>query len=267
MRLNRYLAAAGFGSRRACEELILSRRVRMNGDVVAHLATTVSEGDVVSVDGTKVEPKSAFYYLLHKPRGYHCTASDPRGRPTVFQLLPEGLPRLFYVGRLDADSEGLVLMTNDGDLAQRLAHPSHHVEKEYEVYLESSIEPGQVPKLLRGFVFEEGRARMADVQILAPRKIRVVLNQGMKRQIRRMLYRLGIEVRRLVRTRIGPLKLLSLPAGSCRPLSHREINDLKKWISGSGRTSGQESRPAGHARDRRPSSGRHGLEGYRRPRR
>src|SRR5262245_54475491 len=126
MRLNRYLALAGLASRRACEEIILAGRVRINGHFVKNLATEVRDNDKVEVDGRPVKASAHQYWALNKPRGYHCTASDPEGRHTIFELLPPDLPRMFYVGRLDADSEGLLIVTNDGNLAQKLTHPSNH---------------------------------------------------------------------------------------------------------------------------------------------
>lgn len=226
MRLNRYLAQAGLGSRRSCEALILEGRVQLNGRKVEVLATTVESGDRVEVDGKAVGVNAFKYYLMNKPRGFHCTAADPSGRRTVYDLLPDGLPRLFYVGRLDAESEGLLIMTNDGALAQHLTHPSRHVEKEYEVLLDQPLEPHHVEKLLKGTRLEEGFARVHRISDVAGRRVRVVLQQGMKRQIRRMFFGLGYEVERLRRIRIGGVRMAKLPLGACRPLSQAELHLL-----------------------------------------
>ena len=149
MRLNRYLAAAGLGSRRACETIIIAGRVSINGRPCRELATTVSPGDSVKVDGRSVSVQENYYLLINKPVGYVSSASDELGRQTVFDLLPPGLPRLFHVGRLDRDSEGLLLLTNDGALAQKLTHPRHEVEKDYEVALNKEFNPADIARLIR----------------------------------------------------------------------------------------------------------------------
>jgi 23S rRNA pseudouridine2605 synthase len=224
MRLNRYLAAAGFGSRRACETLIREGRVSINGHFVRNLATVVGAGDDVRVAGSRpARPLPPVYIILHKPRGVVCSRSDEEGRPTIFDLVPRHFGRLFHVGRLDKDSEGLILLTNDGSLSQRLTHPSHTVEKEYEVLLDRPLDPSHVPRLLRGFRLEGGAARVERIQLLAATQLRVVLRQGMKRQIRVMFYRLGYEVKRLLRIRIGGLQLSKLSSGEWRALRAGEV--------------------------------------------
>jgi len=150
VRLNQFLAAAGLGSRRGCETIIRDGRVALNGQRCTTLATNVQPGDQVTVDGRPVHAEANVYLLLHKPPGYVTTASDERGRRTVFDLLPSGLPRLFHVGRLDMESEGLLLLTNDGALAQRLTHPRHEIEKEYEVTLDRVFHPNDKARLLKG---------------------------------------------------------------------------------------------------------------------
>ena len=146
---------------------------------------------------------------------------------TIFDLVPAHFGRLFHVGRLDKESEGLILLTNDGSLSHRLTHPAHEVEKEYEVLLDRPFDAQQIPKLLRGFVIEGGRARMERVQIVAPSMVKVVLRQGIKRQIRLMFLKLGYEVKRLIRTRIGDLKIGTLRPGEWRALGKREVALLK----------------------------------------
>jgi 23S rRNA pseudouridine2605 synthase len=224
MRLNRFLAAAGFGSRRACEALIRDGKISINGHFTRDLATIVRPGDDVRVAGkSPPRPAPLVYIALHKPKGILSTVSDERKRATVFDFLPAHFGRLFHVGRLDKDSEGLLLLTNDGALSQRLTHPAHEVEKEYEVHLDKPFEPQLAAKLLRGFLIEGGRAKVERIHIVAPTFVRVVLRQGLKRQIRLMFFRLGYEVKRLVRTRIGALRLGVLPPGHWRLLEQREV--------------------------------------------
>jgi 23S rRNA pseudouridine2605 synthase len=228
MRLNRYLALCGLGSRRACEEIILGGSVRINGRAVRELATMVGPGDTVVARGRMVQPESARYLVLHKPSGCLSSRQSQGGKPTVYDLLPREAVTLPHVGRLDADSEGLLLLSNDGALAQALTHPSRHVEKEYDVVLDRAFDTKFIPKLLKGIYLEEGRARAAHVHVEGANKLRVVLTQGINRQIRRMFAALGYKVKRLTRTRLGPLKLGRLPRGSWRELTARELESLRK---------------------------------------
>jgi 23S rRNA pseudouridine2605 synthase len=228
MRLNRFLAAAGLGSRRSCEELILNGSVTINGQVCQSLARDVGDEDFVKVGGKRVVPEKPVYILLHKPRGYLCTASDTHDRRTIFDLLPGSWPRLFHVGRLDLDSEGLLILTNDGDLALRLTHPRYKIEKEYEVLLDRPYDAMRdTPKLLKGVSTEHGRAKADLVRQLSPMLLRIVLRQGLKRQIRLMLYKVGYEVKRLIRTRIGTLRMGELRAGEWRNLTEAEVKALR----------------------------------------
>lgn len=202
MRLNRYLAAAGLGSRRACEEFIRSGEVTINGERIADLAAQVGPEDVVRLRGKPVRARPLVYLALNKPKGVLSTCADTHRRRTVLDLVPRNFGRLFHVGRLDKESEGLILLTNDGDLAQRLSHPAHNVDKEYEVILDRPFDPTHIRRLLTGVHIEGGKARMASVFILSSNKIKVVLRQGIKRQIRLMLRRVGkYEVKTLRRTR------------------------------------------------------------------
>jgi 23S rRNA pseudouridine2605 synthase len=224
MRLNRFLAAAGFGSRRACEELIKDGKISINGHFIRNLATIVQPGDDVRVAGKPPpRPSPPVYILLHKPKGILCTRSDERKRSTVFDLVPAHFGRLFHVGRLDKDSEGLILLTNDGALSQRLTHPAHEVEKEYEVLLDRPFDAQHTPRLLRGIMIEAGRAKAERIQVAGPALVKVTLRQGIKRQIRLMFFKIGYEVRRLRRTRIGRLELGALEPGQWRILSAREV--------------------------------------------
>jgi 23S rRNA pseudouridine2605 synthase len=224
MRLNRFLAAAGYGSRRACETLIREGKVSINGHFIRDLATIVQPGDDVRVAG-KPPPRFAppVYIVLHKPKGFLSTRSDERQRSTVFDLVPSHFGRLFHVGRLDKDSEGLILLTNDGALSQRLTHPKHEVEKEYEVLIGKPFEARHVERLVAGFRIEGGRAKAERVQIVGPTLVRIVLRQGIKRQVRLMFFKLGYEVERLRRTRIGRLELGTLKPGEWRMLEAREV--------------------------------------------
>lgn len=227
MRLNRFLASAGLGSRRGVEEIIQSGRVRINGRVVTDLATQVGPEDSVKVGSRIIRPQQTIHAILHKPPGFVCTADDERGRRTIFELLPEKWPRVFHVGRLDRESEGLILVTNDGDLALRLTHPRYHVEKEYEVGLDKPFDPAHREKLLRGFHIPGGRAKAEQVTEIKPQLLRMILRQGIKRQIRLMLYELGYEVVHLRRVRIGPVRLGPLPPGAWRMLTAKELTQLR----------------------------------------
>jgi len=249
MRLNRFLASAGLGSRRSVEEIIQSGRVRINGRVIDDLATQVGPEDSVKVGSRVLQVQQTLHAVLHKPRGFLCTADDERDRRTIFELLPEKWPRVFHVGRLDRDSEGLMLVTNDGDLALRLTHPSFHVEKEYEVGLDKTFEPAHREKLLRGFHIPGGRAKAEQVGEIKPQLIRVVLRQGLKRQIRLMFYELGYEVVHLKRVRIGAIKLGHLRPGEWRLLTPKELTQL--------RTTPAAPEPAPKAKPSRPRSARH----------
>ena len=226
MRLNRFLASAGLGSRRSCEELIRTGQVTINGVLCESLATTVAPTDVVKVGNHVLRTAAPTTLLLHKPPGFLCTASDTHERRTIFELLPPNFPRLFHVGRLDRESEGLILLTNDGDLSLKLTHPRYKVEKEYEVVLDRAFDFELTSKLLHGITLEEGWAKAESVYKLGSTKLKVVLKQGMKRQIRLMFYALGYEVKRLVRVRIGPLHLHDMPPGSWRVLTQKEIDAL-----------------------------------------
>jgi 23S rRNA pseudouridine2605 synthase len=232
MRLNRYLALCGLGSRRACEEVILGGGVRINGRPVRELATVVDPDDTVVARGRVVRPAQSRYLVLHKPLGCLSSRQSQGGKPTVYDLIPRDAGNLPHVGRLDAESEGLLLLSNDGALAQAITHPSRHVEKEYEVILDRSFDPALTAKLLKGVYLEEGRAKAAHVHIEGGNKLRVVLTQGINRQIRRMFAALGYKVKRLTRTRLGPLKLGRLPRGAWRELTVREIDSLRKAAAG-----------------------------------
>ncbi len=232
MRLNRFLALAGLGSRRACEGLILNGEVEINGVITVNLATQVGPRDQVSVNGKPVGASRLQTIVLHKPPGTHCTRSDPKGRPTVYTLLAPQHKKLHYVGRLDADSEGLLVLTNDGDLTQQLTHPSHKVEKEYIVTLDKPCRSERIEELLKGIPLEEGLAKAEAIHVISPRRLVMVLQQGMNRQIRRMFGHMDYNVERLIRVRIGNLTLPDLKMGKWRVLEPREIAKLTEVHQG-----------------------------------
>jgi 23S rRNA pseudouridine2605 synthase len=227
MRLNRFLAAAGIGSRRHCDELIAAGRVAINGKTCTDFSMQPGGRDHVKVDGKLIHLAPPLTIMLHKPAGFVSTRSDPQVRDTVFDLLPAKFSRLFNIGRLDAQTEGLLLLTNDGSLAQRLTHPRYKIEKEYEVTLDRSWDPALASKLLRGNFLDGERARIVRLHATSPVHLRVVLRQGINRQIRRMFEAVGYHVKVLVRIRIGPVRLGDLPRGHWRALTKRELKSLE----------------------------------------
>lgn len=226
MRLNRYLASAGLGSRRSCEDLIRTGRVTVNGKLVTDLATTVGENDHVSVDGKKQKPDQPYTLAMFKPEGVLCSRDAQGRRKTVFDLLPEDAPRLFYVGRLDMDSEGLLILTNRGELAQQLAHPSFKLPKVYHVELDKDFDFALVPRFLKGFLIEHGYAKAEAVYKLGHNRVKVVLTQGLKRQIRLMFLKFGYRVKFLRRIEVGSLSLGNMKVGEWRFLNDYEVKKL-----------------------------------------
>jgi 23S rRNA pseudouridine2605 synthase len=226
-RLQKVLARVGYGSRRACEELIIEGRVTVNGEVAVLGRRVDVESDLVTVDRAPVGVLPGLvYYLLNKPAGVVTTADDPEGRPSVLALVPAE-PRVFSVGRLDMATEGLLLLTNDGKLAQLLAHPSHGVEKEYLVELRGSPSPAELRRLREGVVLDDGaKTAPARASVVSPGVIRLVIHEGRNRQVRRMCEAIGHPVVRLVRTRIGPVSDRTLRPGSFRPLTAAEVRAL-----------------------------------------
>lgn len=229
-RLQRALARAGLGSRRSCEELIRAGRVTVNGRE-ARLGDRVDpRRDRVAVDGAGVPLDPGLrYFAFHKPAGIVTTLSDERGRPDLTGFLPEG-PRVFPVGRLDLATEGLLLLTNDGDLANRLAHPRHEVEKEYLAEVDGPVTDRRLGRLRRGVDLDDGPARARSARVTAEAEgraaVRLVMTEGRKREVRRMLDAVGLPVRRLVRLRVGPVLLGSLAPGELRPLTPEEVRSL-----------------------------------------
>lgn len=206
-RLNKYLASCGIGSRRACDELIQTGRVEVNGHVCLKMATRVEPGDHVKVDGKRAAPRDTIVVAFHKPRGFVCTRQDELGRDTIYNLLPASLHALHHVGRLDRDSEGLLILTNDGDLSQRLMHPSKAVEKEYLVTSNQAFENIHLDQFLAGIYTPEGKLKAKSIERLSSRRIKMVLEHGAKRQIRLMFDAMGYQVTKLLRVRVGQLWL------------------------------------------------------------
>lgn len=233
VRLQAFLARAGVASRRASEELILQGRVRVNGTVVSILGSKVDPAeDRVEVDGEQVKTEALTWVALHKPRGYVTSRTDPFGRPTIYTLLPERFHSLFHVGRLDRDSEGLLLLTNDGETANRLLHPRYGTTKEYLVDAVGKLEGEAIHQLTHGVQLDDGPARAERVERLHQVdndvfRIRMVLREGRKREIRRMCEAVGHPVRRLLRRRFGPIELGELPAGRWRVVSPAELGMLR----------------------------------------
>jgi 23S rRNA pseudouridine2605 synthase len=244
-RINKLLAHAGVGSRRHCEDLITAGRVSVDGRPVRELGTRVNpEAQRVAVDGHPVKLERPVYWLVNKPRGYLCTNDDPAGRPRAIDLVPHVAQRVYTVGRLDEDSEGLLLLTNDGDLAFRLMHPRFGVEKSYLVQVAGHPSKDDVQQLLKGVWLSDGHVRARRVKLLKGQGestwMQVVLSEGKNREVRRMLARLGHKVLRLRRVAIGPVQLRHLASGKARRLSGAELAALRRAASGRGRTEEDE---------------------------
>lgn len=237
VRLNKYLASCAVGSRRACDELIRTGRVEVNGSPCINMGTRIAEGDHVRVDGKRVAPKDPLIVAFHKPRGYVCTKEDELGRDTIYALLPQKLRALHHVGRLDRDSEGLLILTNDGDLSQQLMHPSKSVEKEYLVTSNQSFENPHLDQFLEGVYTPEGKLKAKAIERLSPRRLSIVLDHGAKRQIRVMFETLGYQVTKLLRVRVGGLWLGDLAPGDHAILNPLEVSMLLgEAPPGAGRT-------------------------------
>ena len=225
MRLNAYLARAGVASRRGAEELIRAGRVKVNGEV-AGLATFVERGDRVELDGAPLAPEPLTYLLLHKPAGVVTTARDPHRRPTVVDLVGHKR-RVVPVGRLDADTTGALLLTNDGELAHRLMHPRYEVDKVYDVEVEGTPSDQALRRLADGVELDDGRTAPARVRRLGPSRLELVLHEGRKHQVKRMCEAVGHRVRRLHRSRYAGLTLDGIDPGRWRELEASEVEDLR----------------------------------------
>lgn len=231
MRINKFLALCGVGSRRKVEEYILSGEVCVNGKIVTQLATDVNiKKDKVTHNGVAVSlPNKYVYYKFNKPKGYICSANDEKGRKTIFDIVKTN-ERLFSVGRLDYNSEGLLILTNDGDFSNKLTHPSNHVNKEYIVTVEGQITEGELAVMRAGVVENGVRMPKAKVELLGVKnkisRLSVVIDEGQNRQIRRMFEAIGKNVVLLKRIRIGGLKLGGLERGKYRPLTEKELYSI-----------------------------------------
>jgi pseudouridine synthase len=236
LRLNRYLASCGLGSRRKCEALITECRVAVNGELAFELGTVVDpRRDKVTVDGKAVRPPVAkTYILLNKPLGYLTTASDPHGRPTVMDLLPSGSSRLFPAGRLDHETTGLLLMTDDGALVFRLTHPRYGVDKKYVATVEGRPTKTNLNALRRGILLSDGPTRPAKVRLLSSGKkkcrVEIVIHEGRKRQVRRMMEAINCPVVELERVGMAFLEVDKMKPGSSRKLKSAEVGRLRKLV-------------------------------------
>jgi 23S rRNA pseudouridine2605 synthase len=243
MRLNAYLARAGVASRRKADELIKAGRVRVNGEP-GQLNTFVESRDRVEVDGEEVRPQGLAYVLLHKPAGVVTTASDPQGRPTVVELVEHEV-RVVPVGRLDVETTGALLLTNDGELAHRLAHPKYEVEKVYEAEVEGEPSDEALRKLAEGVELEDGVTARAEARRLGPSLVELSIHEGRNRQVRRMLEAVGHPVRRLHRSRYAGLTVDGLSPGKWRELARDEVKSAPSESGPGARhedTSGEDGR-------------------------
>jgi len=232
MRLNKFLSSCGLASRRKCEDIIKAGRVSVNGQVVENLGVVVNEKkDKIVVDGVELKLPSQFVYLkMNKPKGYACTSSDERGRKTIFDLVESDV-RLFNVGRLDYDTEGLLLLTNDGDFANLVTHPKFHCEKEYNVTVEGELKESDLAVLRKGVVVDGTRMPTAKVKWLnfdgKFTKVSVVIDEGQNHQVRRMFEAIGKDIKLLKRIRIGKVVLGGLYRGKTKPMTQEEIDSFK----------------------------------------
>ena len=232
MRLHKYLASCGVASRRAAEKLIAEGRVRVNDIAITHMGFTVEAGDTVALDGQIVIPEAEKHYLMyHKPAGEVTTVTDPEGRPTVLDKFRDYPVRLFPVGRLDYDSEGLILLTNDGELAEHMLHPSREVEKVYLARVSNQVSLESARRMERGVMVDGRPTSPAKARILSVKPLytdmMITIHEGRNRQVRKMVEAIGHEVVQLRRVRFGPLKLNDLPRGMWRTLSSEEIMALR----------------------------------------
>ncbi len=231
-RLQKVLAAAGVASRRKCEELILSGVVRVNRRVVDELPVFVDPGsDVITVDGKRIHAAEKVYFLLNKPKGVICTSSDPDGRKKAVDLV-DCTERIFCVGRLDVETTGALILTNDSELANRLTHPRYEIDKTYEVRVKGRMDGPAIEKLKKGVHLAEGKTGRAAVKVIKRSNteslLQIVIRQGLNRQVRRMMARIGFKVRALKRTRIGNIGVKGLAPGRAKKLTKSQVAYLKK---------------------------------------
>jgi pseudouridine synthase len=237
IRLQKYLAECGVASRRACEKLITDGLVTVDGITVTELGTKVDPAvQQVTCGGKSVSREEKIWIMLNKPTGVICTSDDPEGRERVIDLLPDVPGRIYTVGRLDVMSEGLLLVTNDGDLAHRLMHPRHHIEKKYQVWIDRKLTPAEIDRMLKGLSCRGEKLRALKVEplrrmIASQPGYTLTLGEGRNRHIRRMMDALNCKVVRLIRVSIGPLRLEKLRSGEYRNLESWEVEKLKKAVA------------------------------------
>ncbi len=252
--MQKVLAAAGVASRRECEQLILEGRIEVDRKPVTELGTRVDPlQQEIRIDGEVLHQAKPVYYAVHKPEGVVCTARDPAGRPRVVDMLPPDAPRAFCVGRLDMSSEGLILVTNDGELANGLTHPSHGVEKIYHVQVAGKLDEAGLQKLRKGMHLGEGFAQVKHVRIKGRHKngtvLEMVLDEGRNREIRRLLAKVGHKVQRLTRIAVGPVRLGEMPSGAVRLLTPKEVAALRQAVA-----EGPHRKPSYKSTHSRPSA-------------
>lgn len=255
-RLQKVLAQAGVASRRDCEVLVREGRVEVDRNVVTELGTRVDlQRQEIRVDGEVIARPTLAYFAVNKPTGVVATARDPAGRPRVIDLLPPNAPRVFCVGRLDLATEGLILLTNDGELANGLTHPRHGVEKIYQVQVAGQLQADVLTQLHRGIHLAEGFAHVKHVRIKSRQKrstiLEMVLDEGRNREVRRLLARVGHKVQRLKRVAVGPVRLGDLPTGAVRQLSKKEIESLQQAVASGPREHAPRAASAKPARETR----------------
>ncbi len=239
-RLHKVLASGGFGSRRACEQMIQLGEVEVDGEVVTDVGVRVDPGtQKIKCSGRYFRPARPVTLVMNKPRGYLCTSKDEHGRKTVFQLINKSPERLFTVGRLDAESQGLLLITNDGELCQMLTHPRYEVPRVYHVRGVGKVTPEALRKLQRGVWLAEGKSGSVEARLKSRERgqkgeerfvLEVTVREGINREVRRVLSRVGLRVKRLKRVRFGPLSLGRLPEGAFRLLGREEVSQLKEKL-------------------------------------
>ncbi len=235
-RLQKFLASAGLGSRRQCEELIRSGRITVDGLAVDNPGVNIDpKKQVIEYDGEKLKPQKLKYFVLNKPKGVLCTNSDPGGRTRVIDLFPREKVRLFPVGRLDEESEGLLIVTNDGDFAHQLAHPRYRIYRTYRIQVAGHPTNEQLKKLREGIFFQEGKFRVISVRIAGKKGrssfLEVVLGEGHNREVRRLFARIGHKVMSLERLAFGPIKIAKLKRGQYRELTREELNQLREMLT------------------------------------
>ncbi len=261
IRLQKFLASAGLGSRRNCEEFILDGRVTVDGETLTDLGVRVDpRTQVIQLDGERIRPQRKRYYLLNKPPGYVCTNHDPQGRPRAIDLVPQDETRLFTVGRLDENSRGLIVVTNDGELAHRMAHPRFSVPRRYQVHVAGNPTQETFNQLREGIHFSEGKFTFSKVHRIRTQGkstvLEVELHQGRNRELRRMLARVGHKVMSLERVTFGPLNLGRLTIGKYRPLRTDELAELRELADDSQKTKNRRPTRKKSARSMRPDGQR-----------